>query len=219
MKRHLTSLIAAVWLTFAANAGAVVLSESVYTALPGTTVALEPQLAGLVLEDDIQAYSFAVLGGTISGTVQSRVVRSSVDGTLDFYWRVISDASSAGEIQNFRIGDFFTSSYNANWRMDGLGDTAPMTAYLFPLGMGYINYDFGFRAGEGLAAGSESFFLLLDTDATHYARTAIYDVANIGQTEASQLYSTFAPSQVPEPGSLAMLGIGLAAVMLARRRR
>ncbi|UUZ49732.1 hypothetical protein LP420_05975 [Massilia sp. B-10] len=47
-----------------------------------------------MLEDEIQAFSFVANGGVISGTVQSRVVRSTLDGTLDFYWRVVSDADS-----------------------------------------------------------------------------------------------------------------------------
>jgi hypothetical protein len=216
MQQLVKTWLGAALLTVACSASAVTLSVGVLTALPGTTVALEPQLAGLVLEDEIQAFSFAANGGTISGSVQSRVVRSTLDGTLDFYWRFISDANSSGAIGSFRVGDFFTSTYNANWRIDGLGDTSPESAYLFPGGLGQVNFEFG-RAGA--AAGSESFFLLLDTDETMYSRSAVYDLTNVGQSEISQLYSTFAPGQVPEPGSMAIFGIGLAGFMLARRRK
>lgn len=202
------------------SASAVTLVPSTNVALPGTTVAAEPQLAGVVLEDEVQAFSFSDGSGTISGTVQSRVVRSSVDGTLDFYWRVISDANSSSGIGSFRLGNFVAPQYNANWRIDGLGSVAPDTAYLFaaPLN-GYINYNFNnAAAGATLGAGQESYFMLMDTTATSYARTAVYDLANAGQTHISGLFETFAPA-VPEPATYGMLLAGLAAVGVAAKRR
>ncbi|UUZ55265.1 PEP-CTERM sorting domain-containing protein [Massilia sp. H-1] len=52
--------------------------------------------------------------------------------------------------------------------------------------------------------------MFFDTAATKYAKTAVYDLTNMGQTEISGLYDTFAPSYVPEPGSIALLGLGMA---------
>jgi hypothetical protein len=218
MKNFARSLMAAALLTAASSASAVVLTAGVASALPGTTVAIQPHLAGVVLEDETQAFSFAAYGGTISGTVQSRVVRSTVDGTLDFYWRVESDAASSGLIQSFRIGNFFASIYDADWRIDGVGETAPTTAYLFPGGNGEVNYNFGATAG-GFAPGSSTYFMMMDTDAKYYAKTALYDLANIGHTEISDLFATFAPGEVPEPASAALFGLGFAGLALARRRK
>ncbi|UUZ49733.1 PEP-CTERM sorting domain-containing protein [Massilia sp. B-10] len=57
---------------------------------------------------------------------------------------------------------------------------------------------------------TSSYFMFFDTAATKYAKTAVYDLTNMGQTEISGLYDTFAPSYVPEPGSIALLGLGMA---------
>lgn len=202
------------------SAYAVSLPVNTYTPLPGTTVAAEPQLAGVVLVDDVQAFSFNNGSGMVSGTVQSRVVRSSVDGTLDFYWRVISDASSAGDIGSFRLGNFVAPEYNANWRSDGLGSVAPDAAYLFGTPyVGYVNYAFGHTAGDPyLTPGSESYFMFLDTSATSYGKTALYDLTDTDQSHISTSYATYAPA-VPEPSAYAMLLLGLAGVGLAATRR
>jgi hypothetical protein len=212
--------LAALAATFSAQA--VTLVPDTWVALPGTTEAAEPQLAGTVLEDDVQAFSFSDGSGTISGTVQSRVVRSSVDGTLDFYWRIISNDRSSAGIGSFRIGQFFTptSTYNANWRIDGLGNVAPNAAYQFgPPHVGDVNFDFTSPNGSAtLGPGQQSYFILLDTTATSYARTGVYDLTNYGQTHISTQYSTFAPA-VPEPASYGMLLAGLAVAGVAVKRR
>jgi hypothetical protein len=192
---------------FVGSANAVVLTPGSFVALPGTTSAAEPNLAGTVVVDELADFSFAAYGGTVSGQVQIRVVESD-DNTMDFYWRVFNDAESSGAIADFRIGEFFTSTYNANYRIDGLGDDAPDQALLFddPFD-GYVNFNFG---DGGLLAGTSSNFFFLDTDATDFARTGIYDLTNLGQTQISSSYSMYAPAyNVPEPSSLALLGLGL----------
>lgn len=219
----------AVWLLAAMYAGAgqaATLIEDTNVALPGTTSAAEPQLAGTIIADLTQAFSFSAYGGTVSGAVQSRVVRSDVDGTLDFYWRVFNDANSAGDLSSFRLGAFMAPQYEANWRIDGLGEVSPVSARLFGgvyAGQGYVNFNFqrfdDTGARYGLRAGESSNFFFLDTTAVNFARTAIYDLANLGHTEISSLYETFAPSQVPTPGTLALIALGLAGAIGQRRRR
>lgn len=124
-------------------AHAVALIPDSSTPLPGTTVAAKPQLAGVVQVDEVVPFSFAAYGGTVSGTVQVRVVQSDLDGTMDFYWRVFNDATSAGPIGSFRIGEFTDSFQNVNFRIDGLGEVNPIRAYRFSRAHdGFVNFLF-----------------------------------------------------------------------------
>jgi PEP-CTERM motif-containing protein len=203
-------------LASAAPARAVLLTPGSTVALPGTTVAAEPQLAGVVQVDELIDFSFVGddTGGLISGHVQQRVVLA-VDGTIDFYWRVFVDSESSGALGSFRFGDFFAPEYDADYRTDGLGTVAPTSATRFSGAFdSFVNFDF---AG-GLQPGESSFFLLMDTTATTYAKTAIFDVTNVGQTHISGLFDAYSPAEVvPEPSTLALLGMGI--LGLARKRR
>lgn len=160
----------------------------------------------MVQVDNVVPFSFDAYGGTVSGTVRFRVVRSSVDHTLDFYWKVMNDAASAGPIADFRIGQFPDIFQNVNFRIDGLGDVNSIRTYHFSGAFdGYVN----FRFDNALTPESSTKFFFVDTEAIDYARTAFYDLTNIGQTQISQSYPMYAPAPIPVPGALLLFGSGL----------
>jgi hypothetical protein len=194
--------------------------------LPGTTAAAEPQLAGTVIVDELIPFSFSagVGAGNIVGAVQQRIVRSSVDGTLDFYWRVFNSVNSAAAIGSFRIGDFVSPEYDADWRIDGLGGKAPDSATRFSGAMdSFVNFNFNVFStdpNDGLLPGQSSYFMFLDTTATSYAKTAAYDLTNMVQNPISGIFAAYSPAVVPVPAAVWLFGSGLIGLLgIARRRK
>jgi len=211
MKYKMIPLPLAIWI-------AVIVSQSgvAAAALPvgdvlitGTSAAAQPGLAGIILEETFTPYDFYGSELHVTGMLQSRVVRSSLTGTLDFYWRVIPDAASTGDIYAFRVGGFPLMLLDANWRIDDLGSVGPQVARNF--GSGNVNFLFTpavytpGTVGIGLHPADSSRFFFLRTDATAYGRVGIYDL--LSDDGISELFTTFAP--VPEPSTLGLGALGI----------
>jgi hypothetical protein len=227
LRPSIAAFAAAGLFLIAQSARAVVVPPGSTLALAGTTVAAQPELAGVVLEDELLQFSLAVSQGSsdlITGTVQQRVVREDGSGTLDFYWRITE--VNGGSLGYLRVGNFVTETYDANYRTDGLGSVAPtsLTHFTPPQGGATSNYfaNFNFVDANGadtLGSGQQAYFVFLHTDATRYAKTAFFDIASTGTYTESQSFAAFTPA-VPEPASFALFlaGLGLTASAAARRR-
>ena len=179
--------------------------------ITGTSVAAQPSLAGPVLEDIFTPYNFSGGGATFRGVVESRVVRSTLNGTLDFYWRIIPDVTSTRGIDALRM--VWPNSpagvvLDANWRSDDLGNVAPNTARNFDptpnLNVAAVNFLF---PGTGVGPTDSSRFFFDRTDATAYDRSGFYDLLCDAVGAVSPEFTTFAP--IPEPSAVALAALGM----------
>jgi hypothetical protein len=211
---------------FAAMPAQAVTVSAGANSLSGTTLALNPQLAGTVVEDEVDAFTYALGDGIFSGSVQSRVTLS-IDGTYDFDWRIF-DTSFTGT-DGSQLGAFNLSAFGGNtigldadYRTDGLGAVGPDSARVGdPLLQAIFGGSLSFVFSDGLAAGSDSKFFFLDTEATNYAKTATLSLSNLGRPIVSgPMITTFAPAAaVPEPASWILMlgGMGLVGGLMRRR--
>lgn len=182
--------------------------------LPGTTVELEPQLAGTVVEDVTRTLSgtFTTTNEPYEVQVQDRVVLAD-DGTYDFYYRLtLTEKPDVYPLTVSRRG-FAGFTTNVGWRSDGAGTLNPSSGSRTADG-NTILWDFGFNMPEGGVTHS----IFVDTQATQYGLVAegVVDLSPSFNVNGRSTFVTFAPV-VPEPASVASLALG--ALVMRRSRR
>ena len=203
---------------FGSSAHAIALAPGGFsTPLPGSSVALEPQLAGPIVEDVVRTVegTFTSSGNPFKVEIEDRVVHS-VDGTYDFYYRItLITKPDVYPLVVSRDG-FSGFTTNVGWRTDGLGAVEPADAFRTADG-DVVSFSWGF--GD-VPQGSQTRFFYVDTDATAYAEIATgrIDLSPSFSENGYATFSTFAPA-VPEPETYAMLLTGLGLFGFVARRR
>ena len=134
-------------------------------ALPGTTAAAEPELAGTVVSDKIVPFAVAGTSTPVSGTLQVRTVRNAA-GKLAFYWKIANSAGSKGAVTALSFTAFPKQVYDANWRKDGLGTIAPSSVVGNVSVADLKTWVSGFTFKTPVQPGEASRFFFLRTEAT-----------------------------------------------------
>ena len=172
--------------------------------------------AGVVLEDIMTPYSFGGGGETLTGRIQNRVVRYDDDGTLGFHWGIRADdydrETNNGDLFGFRVTGFAGYTLDADYSPTSIGTVAPDIARYFGIDAGSVNWLF---QTDLVGAGEWSRFFRLDTQATDYAMTGLYDLLGDNVASISGIFPTFAP--IPEPATLGLLGLVSAGIWFKRR--
>lgn len=178
--------------------------------------------AGTLLADMSAVFTYSTTAGTNSGTIESAVYNDG--GTLDFYFQVTNDPSSATALARLTATDFANFATDAGFRTDGgiltgttfvNGDMAPVTADSNVDGsvIGFSFYP-PTQPGPEIGPGQSSTVLIISTDATNFTmgNASIID----GGTDTVQAFQP--TSGTPEPASMGLLGLGLLGLAGWRRR-
>lgn len=145
----------------------VVLPAGASVPLPSATAAIEPDLGGVVLHDELIPFDITNASGQplCRGQLQNRVVRSTKTGLLHFYYRI------RGTVPNLpgRLGTVATQRFfetlNVAYRLDGLGTVNPTGASRSPAG-DLVTFEF---KDPVLGCGAESRFFFIKTTAKKFA--------------------------------------------------
>ena len=191
----------------------------------GTTVfpGLTADNPGTLLASMVSPWSFVVpppTGGTTSGELRSAVFMNTT-GTLDFYYQVMNNAGSSTAIARESDANFSGFTTWTGFRLDGgslpggiftNGTVSPFTADRDISGI-VVGFNFGPLPGNRVLAGTTSNVLVISTDAT------LFTVGNASIIDGGTATVAAFQPQIPEPGSIALVCGGLAALVLRRKMR
>lgn len=176
---------------------------------------------GTFLATAFGSFTITSVDGTATGEWVAQVWRDSVSGNLDFIYGIQSNASSTDIVERLTMtnfGGFITDVGYINdgtcWAGGGFtcsptDSPTNVTRSLF--GGGSV---IGFNFGNGILPGTETYVLIIETNAKYY-KPGSFSIQDGG----TQTVSAFAPTNVPEPASLLMFGSGLVGLGGMLRRK
>jgi hypothetical protein len=184
--------------------------------------------AGTLEATLIDPWSFTTTAGTTSGTLITAVFKEA-SGTLDFYYQVINDATSATSIKRVSEVNFDSFNTDVAFRTDGstLGVPGfvdgvcgsligcPSTA---DRSSGVIGFNYGPSADAKIKPGTASFVFVISTNGTSF-RSGNAELQDGGNATVTTFQPSIGESRLPEPGTMALFGGGLLALAGIRRRR
>jgi hypothetical protein len=227
-------LIGSIAIAFAAPLSATTIS-------PGQCAGPSPCIAALDTWTTISNLGTFVTGKTetitssdYSGIFRTAVYRNS-SNFLDFYYQFTSNSSSIGAINRMTTVNYTGYTTNVGWTtqdIDGSGGSgsgatavnflqnaifmqAPTSADRSTGPGGTIGFSFpNSIAGATVDPGETSRILVIRTNAINYSTGSTFF---LNGSIASN--SSFAPTAIPEPGTYVLMGAGLIALGLVRRKR
>ena len=138
-------------------------------ALGGTTYAARPELGGVVVRDALLPLDVHDSAGNpiFKGTLQDRVVKENVSGTLDFYQTLRADPSmpTPAILDFVRRISFAGTTTDVDYRTDGLGQPSLHPAVAKRPSAAEVDFEYG----NGLiSAGQQTLFYFVKTNATSF---------------------------------------------------
>ena len=190
--------------------------------LSGTTLAANPDLAGVVLVDALRPFSIQDNSGTtiLTGNVQDSVMRSNNTGELIFTPRLRNLVKPMDQawIVGLQTTGYTGFATDIDFRTDGIGDVGPNSA-----SRDITGNELFFRYDPNIIVPPEdALFLSVFTDATVFDRTGsitIFAQNDLGRIFSTTLVDTLTPA-VPVPAAAWLFGSGLIGLIgIARRKK
>jgi hypothetical protein len=168
-----------------------------------------------------------------TGTLRSAVYRNSLNNQLDFYYQFMNNSSSIDSVSRITMTSFAAFTTDVGFTTQDIDGTsgggspvksnfvqnatlmqAPSLANRPSQGTVGFSFGNGSVPGDAIDPGETTRILVIRTNALNYT---------LGNTStlngAIATYQTFAPTSIPEPGTYALIGVGLLGIGLGRRNR